>query len=108
MRLTLAGIAVLGLWLATLPLSAQTPAQPIDGKAAFRHHCGKCHLENGTGTFMLGRRLGKENALLEGRKGIPAAYVRQIVRHGIFSMPRFTRIELSDRELDAIAGYLGE
>ena len=68
--------------------------------------CGLCHLAGGTGTFMLGRRLGAQQALLTERRDLRADYVRQVVRHGIVSMPRFTRVELPDEELTAIAAYL--
>ncbi|MEP7245509.1 MAG: hypothetical protein ABI885_17800, partial [Gammaproteobacteria bacterium] len=43
------------------------PPRAPDGKALFRSKCGVCHLPGGTGTFMLGRRLGQGNALLEAR-----------------------------------------
>jgi hypothetical protein len=65
-----------------------------------------CHLEGGTGTFMLGRRLGPANALLADRTTLDPAYVKNVVRNGIVSMPRITRAEVSDAELQAIAGYL--
>jgi cytochrome c5 len=65
-----------------------------------------CHLQGGTGTFMLGRRLGPANALLAERANLNAAYVKQVVRNGIVSMPRITRAEVSDAELQAIVDYL--
>jgi mono/diheme cytochrome c family protein len=76
------------------------------GQALFRQKCGICHLENGTGTFMLGRRLGPENALLEKRRNLAADYVTHVVRWGLMSMPRFSRVELPDSELKAVAAYL--
>jgi mono/diheme cytochrome c family protein len=76
------------------------------GKELFQNRCGVCHLQGGTGTFMLGRRLGQENALLEARKNLRADYVEAIVRNGLMSMPRFTRVELTDSELKQIATYL--
>lgn len=77
-----------------------------DGKTLFTRHCGVCHLPGGTGTFMLERRLGKEQALLDERANLAAPYVVTIARNGIMSMPRFTRAELTDAELAAIAAYL--
>jgi len=65
-----------------------------------------CHLKGGTGTFMLGRRLGTSNALLAERTNLDATYVRHVVRNGIVSMPRITRAEVSDAELQAIVDYL--
>jgi mono/diheme cytochrome c family protein len=77
-----------------------------DGRTLFMRQCGVCHLPGGTGTFMLERRLGKEQALLNERANLAAPYVVTIARNGIMSMPRFTRAELTDAELAAIAAYL--
>lgn len=55
---------------------------------------------------MLGRRLGTERALLERRTDLDAHYIRTVVRQGIQSMPRFSRAELPDEDLDRIAQYL--
>jgi mono/diheme cytochrome c family protein len=86
--------------------SAQAAEPTRDGKASFEYHCGKCHDAAGTGTQMLTKRLGKEQALLEKRKGLTVDFVRNAVRHGVLSMPRITRVEVTDAELDAIARYL--
>lgn len=98
------GIAAL---LCAAPLLAQAADVP-EGKALFQYHCGLCHQQGGTGTFMLGRRLGQENALLENRTNLNAAYVRTVVRQGIASMPRFARPELPDADLLRIIRYLTE
>jgi hypothetical protein len=55
---------------------------------------------------MLGRRLGPERALLAQRSDLSADYVRQVVRHGLLSMPPFTRVDLSDAELAQLSVYL--
>jgi mono/diheme cytochrome c family protein len=83
-----------------------TSPKAEDGKTLFHARCGYCHLEGGTGTIMLGRRLGKDRALLENRTDLSADYIAHVVRAGIGSMPRHTRIELPDSELDSIAAYL--
>jgi mono/diheme cytochrome c family protein len=75
-------------------------------RVLWRRHCGPCHLEGGTGTFMLGRRLGTGRALLEQRTDLNAPYVRTVVRNGIQSMPRFSRAELPDADLERIVQYL--
>lgn len=75
-------------------------------KQAFAARCAKCHAEAGTGTFMLGRRLGKDRAMLERRTDLPPELIRHVVRHGIVSMPPITRVEVTDEELDAIVRYL--
>lgn len=95
----------------TVLIVATAAAQAADslvtqGQALFRARCGMCHLPGGTGTFMLGRRLGAENALLAERTNLDAAYVRHVVRNGIVSMPRITRAEVDDAELQAIVDYL--
>ena len=55
---------------------------------------------------MLGRRLGKDKALLAARTDLSAEYIKKITRVGINSMPPHTRIEVPDSELDLIAAYL--
>ena len=95
----LAMAAAAALWVA--------PAAAADaGHDLFMARCGKCHLEGGTGTFMLGRRLGQDKALLEDRTDLNPAYVHRVVRHGMNSMPWFTPVELTDADLAAITAYL--
>lgn len=91
-------------WAASEP--ARATAGASGGQALYLEHCGICHLKGGTGTFMLGRRLGKERALLADRTDLQAPYVVAVVRNGLNSMPAFTRVEVTDRELSAIAAYL--
>lgn len=86
--------------------AAAAAQEPPTGQALFRRHCGPCHLQGGTGTFMLGRRLGAENALLEKRTNLADTYIRTVVRSGIQSMPRLSRAELPDADLARIAQYL--
>ena len=81
-------------------------ASANDGEALFVRECGICHLEGGTGTMMLARRLGEDKALLARRGDLPPQYVEMVVRRGINSMPTITRVELPDSELRAIIGYL--
>ena len=76
------------------------------GKTFFHAKCGYCHLAGGTGTMMLGFRLGKDKALLENRTDLTATYIQKVARSGIGSMPRLTRIEVPDSELKLIAAYL--
>src|SRR5690606_28948887 len=103
-----AGAVLLGL-MAVPAVRAADPsadASQAQAQALWKRHCSLCHLEGGTGTFMLGRRLGAERALLEERTDLNAEYVRTVVRQGIQSMPRFSRAELPDADLDRIAQYL--
>ncbi|HXQ25224.1 MAG TPA: c-type cytochrome [Candidatus Acidoferrales bacterium] len=87
--------------------AADDSAQKIaDGDKLFHARCGYCHLAGGTGTYMLGKRLGKDRALLEARTDLTVEYIKKITRVGINSMPPHNRIELPDNELDLIAIYL--
>ncbi len=87
--------------------SAGDSAQKLEeGNELFHARCGYCHLAGGTGTIMLGRRLGKDRALLEQRTDLTADYVKKITRVGINGMPPHTRIEVPDSELDLIAAYI--
>lgn len=76
------------------------------GKAAFAHRCAMCHREGQTGTFVLARRLGKEKSLLEQRTDLQPAYIRVVVRQGLVNMPRLSRVEMPDPDLDAVIAYL--
>jgi mono/diheme cytochrome c family protein len=86
--------------------AAATLADEVADKQAFTARCAKCHAAAGTGTFMLGRRLGKDRAMLEQRTDLPPELIRHVVRNGIVSMPPLTRVEVTDAELDAIVRYL--
>ena len=56
---------------------------------------------------MLAKRLPKGvSPLLAERRDLQPAYVQVVARNGIGTMPRFTRIELSDTELARLAGWL--
>jgi mono/diheme cytochrome c family protein len=84
-----------------------------DGQALFANLCGSCHLAGGMGTNMLTKErmaAGEppESGLLANRKDLTQSYVKAVVRHGIRAMPRLTRVEVTDAELDAIAQYLGK
>ena len=82
------------------------PAKLAEGDKLFHARCGYCHLAGGTGTIMLGRRLGKDRALLAERTDLTADYVKKITRVGINGMPPHTRIEVPDSELELIAAFI--
>jgi mono/diheme cytochrome c family protein len=86
--------------------AGDTPPDLVKGKTFFHAKCGYCHLAGGTGTMMLGFRLGKDKSLLENRTDLTATYIEHVARSGIGSMPRLTRIEVPDSELKLIAAYL--
>ena len=84
-----------------------------DGEKLYSTHCGYCHLPGGMGTNLLTKQrmaLGEppENGLLTNRKDLTASYVKSVVRNGKMAMPRQTRVDVTDAELDAIAAYLGK
>jgi len=84
-----------------------------DGAALFSNRCGACHLPGGMGTNMLTRQrvlAGEppQSGLLANRKDLMQSYVKVIVRRGKRAMPSLTRVEVTDAELDAIAGFLGK
>ena len=99
--------AVVGLLSLSALGTAVRGAEPApDGRTLFQRRCGICHLADGGGTWMLGRRLGAEFSLLERRTDLQPPFIKYVVRHGLQAMPRFTRVDVSEVELDAIAAYL--
>lgn len=103
MHLSAAITALLLAAASTVGTAAEAPAA---GERAFIHRCGMCHREGGTGTYILARRLGAELSLLEKRRDLKPEYIRYVVRWGIVNMPRISRVEVPDRDLDAIVTYL--
>lgn len=99
---------------ATVPATAPAASPAADtvtadsGRALFESRCALCHRGSGPGVFMLERRVGKEQAILEERSNLTAEYLRAVVRNGIGSMPRFSRGELTDAELEQLSRYLVE
>lgn len=84
-----------------------------DGAALFSNLCGACHLAGGMGTNLLTKQRmaageSPESGLLANRKDLTQTYVKVIVRRGKLAMPRLTRVEVTDAELDSIAKFLGK
>ncbi|MFO1505443.1 MAG: cytochrome c [Steroidobacteraceae bacterium] len=99
-------LSLIAALAATALTTVASAADAPDGKALFTRRCGICHLADGGGTWMLERRLGKAQSLLESRTDLQTPYILAIARHGLNGMPRFTRVELPDADLAAIAAYL--
>ncbi len=76
-----------------------------DGERLFLRRCGVCHLDGGMGTIILARRL-PQAAKLQDRRDLTAEIVIRVARNGQGGMPRITRIDATDAELQAIAAYL--
>lgn len=88
-------------------------ARGKDGAAVFSNRCGACHLAGGMGTNMLTKlrvMAGEppETGLLANRADLTQTFVKVVVRAGVRAMPRLTRVEVTDAELDAIARFLGK
>lgn len=84
-----------------------------NGETLFSNRCGACHLAGGMGTNLLTKQRmmageSPEKGLLANRKDLNADYVKSVVRMGKVAMPRLSRTEVTDAELDAIAAYLAK
>jgi mono/diheme cytochrome c family protein len=77
-----------------------------DGERLFLRRCGVCHLEGGMGTQILARRVPAGQATLRDRIGLTREFVISTARNGMGAMPRISRVEATDAELNAIAAYL--
>ena len=99
-------------------LLAQTPSEK-QGKVVFDKWCAPCHgaaaphtmFVNGAlpGTAALAVKYqGKVPAVLEQRTDLKPAYIKTVVRHGLYGMPITRKTEVSDAELDNVIAYLTE
>ena len=103
MKITTAVFGVLLLCVAGL--SAEESPR-LNGEALYLKECGICHLPGEMATNILSRRLGKERGVLAMRGDLSPEFVMSVARNGQLMMPRFSRVEVSDPELRAIAQYL--
>jgi mono/diheme cytochrome c family protein len=93
--------------------AGQRLAAGRDGEALFSNKCGYCHLTGGMGTNLVTKQrvaLGEapELGLLVNREDLTADYVKTVVRLGKGAMPRQTKVDITDAELDSVAQYLGK
>ncbi len=84
-----------------------------DGKALFSNRCGSCHLDGGMGTNLLTKQMlaakrPPTDGMLANRKDLTSVYVKSVVRMGKMAMPRLSRVEVTDPELESISRYLGK
>jgi mono/diheme cytochrome c family protein len=113
------GFAGLGALQAQAPTAPPTPRKIVKvdhpGRTAFEHQCAPCHGagpgDDGSpllpGTMALAtKHRGRLPGELELRTDLDANALRYFVRNGSGAMPMFRKAELSDAEIDAIAGYL--
>jgi mono/diheme cytochrome c family protein len=102
----------------THPAFAQTAPAEKNGKAVFNKWCAPCHgaeapktgmFATGAlpGTLALGLKYqGKVPAVLEQRTDLTPAFIKTVVRHGLYGMPITRKTEISDGELDDVVAYL--
>jgi mono/diheme cytochrome c family protein len=97
---------------AALP-SGDRLAQGRNGEALFSNRCGACHLAGGMGTNLLTKQMmmakrPPTDGMLSNRTDLTSDYVKSVVRMGKNAMPRQTRVDITDAELDSVAAYLGK
>ncbi len=99
-------------------LLAQTPSEK-NAQVIFDKWCEPCHgaiapkrgmLVGGgalPGTAALAVKYkGRVPAVLEQRTDLKPAYIKTVVRHGLYGMPITRKTEISDAELDDLVAYL--
>lgn len=82
-----------------------------EAERLFAYHCETCHGDGAhrPGTDALRLKYGGAiPEVLAERNDLSADYVRYVVRRGVNAMPFFRKTEISDEELDLIAGYLDQ
>jgi mono/diheme cytochrome c family protein len=99
------------LAILTLSLLATAPANAAEsrveqGKRLYDKTCALCHDARGHAATLIGKRLGKEKAVLTERTDLQPQYIAYAVRHGVGSMPWYRRAELTDVELASVSAYL--
>ena len=99
-------LVLLALAMPALGLAEDLSASQLAGQKVFAHRCGMCHREGGTGTFVLARRLGAAQSLLEQRTDLKPEYIRYVVRWGLVNMPRLSRVEVPDPDMNQLVAYL--
>lgn len=100
-------IALLALFALSVTAAPQalTPRQ-AEGQRLYAATCIYCHNPRAYGTEALGRRLGPDKAVLDGREDLPDDYIRGVIKQGLGNMPAYTPTDLSDDEISAIVDYL--
>jgi (+)-pinoresinol hydroxylase len=97
---------------------AQTAPSEGNGKAVFDKWCTPCHGAVAPGRGMLGggalpgtaalavKYKGRVPAVLEERTNLAPAFIKSVVRNGLFGMPISRKTEISDADLEDIVAYL--
>ena len=82
-----------------------------DGEAVYERWCSHCHNagRGNAGTESLQVKYGgRIPAVLLERTDLTAEAVKVFVRQGVLSMPPFRKTEITDPELNALAGYVAK
>jgi mono/diheme cytochrome c family protein len=102
-------LASAGLALCGSAPAAEPPDAYAGGRSVYAKWCAPCHdpgvIHPGTNALTVKYQGVKPGVLLEWRDLSPES-VRYLVRHGISVMPQFRKTEISDDDLDALAGFL--
>lgn len=94
--------------LLALQAAAPASAAQADGAALYARHCEMCHApgDGHPGTMRLHARAGAEAAVLLERRDLVPGYVAEVVRRGFQMMPPFRPTEITDDELERLAGWV--
>lgn len=90
-------------------LGAQIASAESAGQKVFKEWCEPCH---GRAAYLPAtsaltiKYKGAIPGALEDRKDLTPVMVKTLVRQGVLLMPPFRKTEISDAQLDALAGYL--
>ncbi|MBV9817843.1 MAG: c-type cytochrome [Solirubrobacterales bacterium] len=82
-----------------IPHPVPDPANISDGFSLFTDHCSGCHQLVGRGGFVTGAKVPP-------LQSIAPTQIAEAVRIGPYLMPRFSRTQISDRQLNAIIAYV--
>ncbi len=108
--LAMALLAASGAAFAAEPVVAGGPGAADAGRAVYDRWCSHCHDPGvhhpGTNALAVKYKGVKPGVITEWTDLTPEL-VKFWVRTGISVMPHFRKTEISDAELDALAGYLG-
>ena len=83
-----------------------TSADTAKGHEVFNAWCQPCHGKDGPGTYMLEKRLDKEQSRIDQRTDLTGDYIRYVVRNGLNGMLPFRQTEVTDGELKDVIDYL--
>jgi (+)-pinoresinol hydroxylase len=99
------------------PVLSQSAPSATNGKVVFDKWCAPCHgpvaprggLSSGglPGTAALALKYkGRVPAVIEERTDLAPAFIKTVVRHGLFGMPITRKTEVNDAELEDVVAYL--